>query len=329
MLTTRRGFLVCTAAAAGVVLVRRPALARWTQPGNAGFFDWKRAGELPVAFGEGGNALLVLGDGGAALIDCKNSPFGETLRREASERGKLELVINTHHHADHTGGNHAFTPDLPVLAHKNAKPRIAPQLERYVSQAQAAVRTLESSAHPDAPRVREDARRYLERAASLTAKDFEPTRLAGDREEVTVGGRAITLHHFGPGHTDNDLVVQLTDRNLVHCGDLLFHKMHPFLDRSSGGSAAGWIENLGKIIGLCDDTTVVVPGHGEITDVSGLKGLREYLERTRDAVAAAVKEGKTRQEALALELPQYKELGLGQMRTRTLGAIYDELTERP
>src|SRR5437899_5222114 len=132
-LMTRREFMTSAAGTTATLLLASQVGA--AQRSEDMFFEWKPVCEgARAAFGNGGNALVVTGKQGALLVDCKNSPFGQELRREADTPTKLTHVVNTHHHGDHTGGNHAFTPDLPVIAQTNATPRILGQLNRYVSQ---------------------------------------------------------------------------------------------------------------------------------------------------------------------------------------------------
>lgn len=331
MAMTRREFLALSAAGAGYLVLSRTGLARVIPDPQPEFFDWKAAGSAAtaaIAFGQGGNSLLLIGPDSSLLVDCKNAPVGTVLRREALARGhKLALVINTHHHADHTGGNHAFTKDTPVLAHENAKPRIAPQMSRYISQAKEAMTGLAQAKGPAGEEARREALAFYRRIEEAKAEDFEPTQTCGDRRDLNIAGEKVVLYHFGPGHTDNDLVVHIPGRNLVHCGDLLFHKNHPFMDRDAGGNSKGWMESVRKIIALCDDKTVVIPGHGELTDTSGLRQQIDYFEQVRAALAKALKDGKPRAEAQKIELPQFKDYGLQQIREMTFAAIYQELQE--
>jgi glyoxylase-like metal-dependent hydrolase (beta-lactamase superfamily II) len=326
MNVSRRQFLAASALAA---VASRASLA-FPDP-DPTFFTWKPLSEDAwVGFGEGGNSLVLMGKGAAALVDCKNAPFGACLRREAEALGApVKLVINTHHHADHTGGNHAFTQDLSIVAHEKCKPRIAGNMNRYIAAAKEAVLSLTESKNPAAAKVRDEARAYHDRMNDLKPADFEPKTAAKDSMELELGGQKLSLRHFGPGHTDNDLVVFVASQNLVHAGDLLFHKNHPFLDSAGGGSVQGWIDSVKQVIELCDEKTRVIPGHGEMTDVSGLKGQVEYWEVTRDAVAKAMKEGKSRGEISRLELEKFKDYGLTQIRQMTLGAVYDELKGPP
>src|SRR5579862_7016969 len=108
MTLDRRQFLASAGFAAAALAIR-PRLGLAVPDPVQTFFTWKPLSEDAwVGFGEGGNTLVLMGQSGSALIDCKNAPFGACLRREAEALGSaVKLVINTHHHADHTGGNHA------------------------------------------------------------------------------------------------------------------------------------------------------------------------------------------------------------------------------
>ncbi len=321
---TRREFTMVSAAALAGLAGLGSGRVRRADP----YFTWIKdiAPGFHVATGEGGNALLVTGRDAALLVDCKNAPFGAALRREGTRlAGTLTTVVNTHHHGDHTGGNSAFSPVLPVLAQAKAGPRVLRQTERYLGQIRAAVGTLSRSENPAAAQVLQDARDLAERVDALKPADFAPNREVGEHEELDVGGRKIVLHHFGSGHTDNDLVVQCPESDVIHTGDLVFHKLHPFMDPPAGANSAGWIASLRRILELCSGRTVVVPGHGDVTDASGVRGQIEYFEAVRAAVSAAIKEGRTRAEVEALELDAFRGLGFAQVRSRALGAIYDEL----
>lgn len=325
MRLSRREFVGVAVAAAGSGLVGGRVFARARRGGT--YFEWKKAGDHGhVALGEGGNALVVLGEEGALLIDCKNAPFGATLRREAGALGRLSAVVNTHHHGDHTGGNCAFTPDLLVYAHEKAKPRILGQLARYKDQVSSGMAAVSRSAKPDTERTLEEAKALVDRLESLAAAEFAPTRTVGDQEELEIAGRRVALHHFGAGHTDNDVVVHLPELNVLHTGDLLFHRMYPYWDSQGGVSGEGWIRSLRETLALCDDATIVIPGHGEITDKAGVQGGIDTLERVRDSAAAAIKAGKSKDEFVKSEIPELTNFGLTQAKPLVFGGWYDELS---
>jgi glyoxylase-like metal-dependent hydrolase (beta-lactamase superfamily II) len=332
---SRRTFLT---AASGMALCAawRPAAAQVAAPpakppktDDTKFFEWKPVAEgVDAGIGGGGNSMVIRGKGAAAIVDCKLAPFGPVLRREAAGLGTpITQVINTHHHADHTGGNWAFSPDIPIVIHQRALPRIQQQVDQYQNAIRAGERTLGTRIGPAADAIRADIRAALQRLDSLTAFSFLPRASFSDRKDLDIGGVTVALIHFGSGHTDNDIIVCLPQKNVIHAGDLLFMGRHPVMDRPAGATTVGWCDSLRKVIEMCDAKTHVVPGHGELTDVAGLRGQIEYFEKMREFIGAAIKEGKSRDEVVKLPVPEaYANYGSSE---RTVGAIFDELSNKP
>ncbi len=333
---SRRSFLgLGLAASAGMALLPRRAWA--FQPAGTPapaatrkLFEWKSLNPKAwAAIGQGGNTLVVRDAAKTLLIDTKMPVFGDILRREAeSTVGTLSMVLNTHHHADHTGGNHAFTRDLPVFAHKKAEPRIAAQIDRYIAGIKSAVGDMTKAQPAERELVADDFKRLHDRMADLHVKDFAPTETFEDGKQLEVGGVKLTLHHFGPGHTDNDAVVHFPSLNLVHTGDLLFHNVYPYIDREGGATTVGWRASLRKVIELCDDRTVIVPGHGEVCGKSALTDQIEYFDRMTDFVAKQIKDGKSREEVAAMNPAPYDKYNSEWIRPITLRGIYEELSEK-
>lgn len=330
---TRRQFaqIAGLAVAAGLTLPRSvKALLQDGQTAPA-VFNWRPVGErVRVAFEQGGNALVLASSSSALLVDCKNAGFGPSLLKESQAfAGALTFVVNTHHHADHTGGNATFSGISRLLAHHRAEPRILAQYERYIAQMGNLLSLVRESNEPWAEQMRIDAIPFLERAGQLDASDFGPNDLVSDEgRELRVGELRVELVHVGAGHTDNDLFVAIPGLNMIHTGDLLFYKLHPFIDRSAGATTTGWIKSLEVMIERCNDNTIVVPGHGEVTNVTGLRWMVDYFKQTRDLVQKAIDEGKTREQIVEMNFPHFDGIGFGQLRPRTLGAVYDELTAK-
>lgn len=332
---TRREFhtLALTATAFAALGPARRLLARRAPEisSSANLFEWKETPSgAKVAFGQGGNALLVMSRGESLLIDCKNPGLGTTLRREAESFGSpLKMVVNTHHHRDHTGGNHAFARTVPLVGHKNGRDRIVNQVEGLLGSVGGILKQLES-AEPPAPRLAiDEVKAFADAIADVKAEDFAPTTLIDQRlESDKFGELEVQFHHVGPGHTDNDLIVFFPSLNLMHMGDLLFHNNWPFIDLSAGATTFGWQDSLREAIKLCDARTTVIPGHGEITDVNGLARQIEFFNKIREVVKHAKDvESMTRDEVVNLEPGAFKDYGLTQIRARTLGAVYDELAK--
>ncbi len=344
--TSRREFLHAAALAGGCLALAAPLGRAWARGTAAradavGPYTYRAlktgAARIGALVGDGGNAL-VAGDGAGAwslLIDTKNPALGAMLRGSgvALGGGNFDkgdrLVINTHHHADHTGGNWAFA-GVPIAAHEYARARVIERAASMAAAAPRAVKVLEGDESDAGRAALPYARQYLEKVGSLTPEAWAPTRaLSGEKSELTVGPLKVEAYHFGPGHTDNDLVLRLPDQNILHMGDLLFHNNWCFIDRPAGATTVGWMKSVREAAKLCDAETVVIPGHGELTDVQGLMGQIVFLERVREIVGAAVKAGTTREDVLKLEPAEFASRGFPQGRVRTLGAVYDELTGAP
>ncbi|MCC6428574.1 MAG: MBL fold metallo-hydrolase [Phycisphaerales bacterium] len=323
----RRSFIAAsTLAAAGIALPARSSLARLLPSLTLAdtYFEWKSVADgCHIAIGEGGNALAVLSGNETVVIDSKNGGFGEALRREAAALGSpVKTLINTHHHGDHVGGNPAFTKDLRVIAHANAIARIPSQVERSNKSAQGAIAKLKQSPKATATQVIADIEALLQ--SSPTDKNFLPTESIPSSGNITVGNLSIELYHVGAGHTDNDLIVYIPDRNILHGGDLLFNNMYPYHDpANSGADSAGWIRSCQKIIDLCDNKTVVIPGHGDVGDLTIAKRQIEFFTALREQAAKAFAAGATREDFIKTEPEQFKSYS-SNMRPITLGGLYDE-----
>ncbi len=119
-------------------------------------------------------------------------------------------------------------------------------------------------------------------AKALSVWDFEgielrpPTTLIEDRLELDLGGIVVNLIHVGPAHTADDVIAYLPERRIVFTGDVLFRLCTPI---GWDGTFDGWISALDRIISL--DPEVVVPGHGPLCGVEGLREMKAYLEYVR------------------------------------------------
>jgi glyoxylase-like metal-dependent hydrolase (beta-lactamase superfamily II) len=326
MKLTRRDFTrLLGAGAAGAALP--DSLFAATPRRQETFFTWRPIGtRIHVAFGQGGNVML-LRDGQDALIsDSKNLGYGITLRREAEALGaRLRYFVNTHHHADHVGGNAVFTPDIPLIAQRTATARIRTWAEGLVGrenqQLATAAETLRGRGGSAAVIAEVD--RVREQLRSLTADRFVPTREIGESDEIRVGTRTVQLRHIGRGHTDNDVFLFLPEENVLHTGDLLFNGSHGFMDQNGGVLSQGWQRSVQAMIALTNSETVVIPGHGEITNRAGLQRQYDYFEQMRDAVTRAVAQGMTKEQVMELRPAAVSDI-TGNL-ARNLGVFYDEV----
>jgi len=277
----------------------------------------------------GGNVLLLADKTHSLLIDTKYPALARALFVDAQtlagdETTKLHL-INTHHHADHTGGNPIIVPNAESYAHENALPRIRDQHQRYTQAARsgpAQVARMEGSPRlvKLATQAAEGANAWTQDTAVPANSITEPTRT------MLIAARKVETHHFGPGHTDNDLVINFPGDDILHTGDLVFNGLHPYFDPQGGATATGWINALKKTRALCTDTTTVIPGHGPKGGPKIIDTQITYLETLIEKVQAEIEKGTRKDEITAMSWDFMEGLGFEQVRARAIGAVYDELS---
>lgn len=324
MKINRRRFTALSLATACLPAItpRRAGARPETGRNDGEYFNWSTLGrDVHLAEGGGGNVIYVPGEDGAILVDTKNPGLGDALKREAESRGPaIGLTINTHHHGDHTGGNDAFTGRSRVAAHENCHPRVESQRERYVNGLRSVVQQAPTE------RIRLEAEARLEHIDMMEGAWTPSMRIENREATLREGGRAITAHHVTNGHTDNDLILVLEDENLVHFGDLIFNGLHPYCDASAGVSIEGWIECLNRGLELTDAETIIVPGHGPVTDRSGVEKQIAYFENLLASVKKQIDAGKARDEVTSMTFEFMEGLGFERIRPVAIGVAYDQIT---
>ncbi|MET0236045.1 MAG: MBL fold metallo-hydrolase [Kibdelosporangium sp.] len=214
----------------------------------AGVFAIRHA-ELDLTTG------LVVGDGACLVIDTA----GDHVQGGALARAIREItrhpwqVVYTHAHFDHYYGTSAFVP-CDVWAHKEFRLDAGEQA-KWVTK------------------YREDGRPEIAEAIRTTEL-IEPTNTFDKRAELSVGGRTVVLHHFGPAHSFSDTIVHVPDAGVVFAGDLIEHP--EFIEESfTDGDVAQWPVALTALLAL--DPLVTVPGHGLPVDKDFVAAQREIL----------------------------------------------------
>ncbi len=281
-----------------------------------------------AVIGHGGNVMVCRVGGAVFVSDSKLPAAGALLRAELKKRGMhVSHHLLTHHHMDHSGGSWAFRDAADRFAHANLAPRVESQIDAARQRLRSAATEMLAEAEAlHEPELAEALREAISVEADLTAADFIPRGRVQQDDGLFINDVPIMMHYRGPAHTDNDVFVHLPQQNVLHTGDLLFHRLHPFIDAAAGATTSGWDVCLDAMIALCDSETVVIPGHGEITDVSGLRGQKEYFAKMREAVGRAVDEGRSRDEVRAMKPESVADLGNERFLSNALGVVYDELT---
>ena len=164
-------------------------------------------------------------------------------------------------------------------------------------------------------------------------KQLYPDQTYTDTWCEKIGKEEICLHYFGAGHTNGDSFVHFKKANIIHLGDLVFNRRHPYVDKSAGADMANWIKVLDKATSTFSKKTQYVCGHSgdgynTILKADDLKAFGDYLGNVLKFTEAEIKAGKTKEEILkATEIPgspEWKGSGI----ERPLTAAYTELTDK-
>lgn len=275
----------------------------------------------------GGNTLVVISNNKALLIDTKFAHLAGAIHQDTkalSSTIAALTLINTHHHGDHTGGNALIVPHATSYAHTNAVDRIKSQLGKFKQTAQSGPAAMKRSKGSD--RQLALAIKAAEASSSWTESDITPQHAVENTKALTIADINLTMHHFGAGHTDNDLVVHFQDHNIIHTGDLVFAGLHPFFDPSAGVTARGWTKSLKSILKLCDNDTAVIPGHGPVGNKDTVQSQLDYMNNLIEHVQADIDAGVPKQETAEKNWGFMNGLGFESIRSRAISAVHDELS---
>ncbi len=189
--------------------------------------------------GSGGNIGVMIGKDGTLMIDDQFAPLSNKINGaiKTLDPGEIRFLINTHLHGDHSGGNENFKRmGVTVVAHDMVRERMSKE------------KTNPATKEVTPPRD----------------KDALPVITFANKLNFHLNDEDIELIHLDPGHTDGDVIVHFRKANVYHMGDMFVTYGYPYIDYSSGGSVNGFITALDKFLGMMDDNTKIIPGHGEL-----------------------------------------------------------------
>ncbi len=210
------------------------------------------------------NAGLVVGDGASLLVDTlfdlKLTAAMLNSMKQATETAPISTVVNTHANGDHCYGNQLVEGANIVASSATAREmtEVPPSMLAALNKAPGEVGDLFRSFFGD---------------FEFDGIDLSlPTQTFDKRLDLNVGGREVQLIEVGPAHTAGDTIAYVPSTGSVFTGDILFIGGAPIV---WAGPLQNWIAACDLIIGL--EATVVVPGHGPLTDNVGVREVRDYL----------------------------------------------------
>jgi len=287
MNTSRRSFIQKTIlTTAGISIAQKSLLAKiFTDElpykmkplrNNIGFFTER-----------GGTIGWMISKEGIVVVDTQfpeqSLHLIDAIKKQSDK--KIDLLINTHHHGDHSSGNISFKGIAKIiLAHENSKKnqiRVAKERGKEADQL-----------YPDTTFTKEWSNQ--------------------------VGEETITLKYFGPAHTDGDAIIHFENANIAHMGDLIFNRRFPYIDKSAGASIKNWIQVLESTQKTYDKDTIFIFGHSGdgydiVGDMADIKAKQNFLSRLLDVVDTEIKAGKSQEEIMKITLIKSEVVEKGQV----------------
>ena len=250
----------------------------------------------------GGTIGWLISDDALVVVDSQYPDTASACLSGLKMRSSrmIDVLVNTHHHGDHTGGNKVLrAATREIVSHANV-----PGLQRRQARLRG---TVANQAYPD------------------TTFD--------ENWRMDAGDEVVSAKYYGSAHTSGDVVVTFERANIAHLGDLLFNRRDPFVDRPGGASIRGWIKLLPQVIDDHDSDTLYIFGHaGARFSVTGaaddLVVQRQYFEAVLEHVERGVAAGHSQEQIASLErLPGMDDHdSTPQSLARVLNVAVEELT---
>ena len=225
------------------------------------------AGNFYYLEGQGGNVGVLIGDDGVLMIDDQFAPLSEKLQTaiKALSNKPIRMLINTHVHGDHTGGNENFGKlGINIVAHDNVRVRLA-----------------KPATGAPAP------------AVAL------PVVTYGDTMSIHLNGETIMIGKLPPAHTDGDSYIHFAKADVIHCGDVFRTTGYPGVDGANGGTVKGTIDALQKLVDMAGPNTKILPGHGVVSTRDDVARFRANTIEAQRRITDAIKKGMTLEQVKA------------------------------
>ena len=243
--------------------------------------------------GAGGNITLMTFPEGALVVDTGSAQMAnavlDTVKRLSPK--PIAHIINTNASDDHVGGN-------AVLA---ASGRRIP-LEVVQGEGPMIVAHENVMTRMSAPTGKEAA--APERAWPNETYHLDEMKLSTRFH----GGEPIQLIHIPAAHSDGDTLVWFRRADVIATGDIFMTTTYPIIDVAHGGTIDGVIAGLNKVLELAfpdfrsEGGTMIIPGHGRLTDMADVAYYRDMVTILRDRVKDAIKKGQTVEQVKAAKL---------------------------
>ena len=231
------------------------------------------------------NIGIIIGEQSVMVVDTGMGPANAEIVLEEVKKitdKPISYLAITHFHPEHGMGAQSFPDDTRIVVPMAQKTELKEKGKDYIG--------FFSEMSPE--------------IADLLANVelVEPDIAFTSKLEVDLGNLEVQLLHFVRDHTRGDMFVFIPSQRLLFGGDIILDRFFPIM-ADADSSPSGWIKTLKSLKSL--KPQLIVPGHGDISDVSLIDQLSIYLTAMQVQVTAQKKNGASLEQARAALIPQF------------------------